>query len=365
STTWSKLSAADRDAWGWVTGGTRAGYVQYLRSWLVQIGAKAIEEPPPPIHINRPGPLHPVTDVDEDDLMLVGLSRELTQDEEMICRVYDQVPRTWAKVRLKTHRYEPVAWREGLGVTPNRVQFADPAERGHGIYTGVTMWDATWTMEMWIRPEIDQVIDPACLWSQSENTCTLYWNAFGTIRLYISGELTTLGPALPGGQWYYVVLRADEYLRAVDLWINGKSYRGWTTGTPGGMVGTQTIGVRQDDHKYQFVGRLGPVHISNTLRDEAWIVDHWNGGKGRPYICDGWTVTLLNMDEQTGDVLHDSSAGGTDWIRVDLGTAYGPWCRTLYAHAERVMPEGRVNIESRVKDLTRLAGLPWLDRVDY
>ncbi|GAJ09116.1 unnamed protein product, partial [marine sediment metagenome] len=50
-----------------MTGGPRAGYVHYLRSWLAQIGAKSIEPPPPPVHEQRPGPIHPVTDVDEDN----------------------------------------------------------------------------------------------------------------------------------------------------------------------------------------------------------------------------------------------------------------------------------------------------------
>ncbi|GAI69603.1 unnamed protein product, partial [marine sediment metagenome] len=263
--------------------------------------------------------------------MLVGLTRELTSAEEMISRVYDQVPRTWVKVRLKTHRYESVAYRAGLGVVPNRVQFADPAEQGYGAYLGDTTVGDTWTLEMWIRPDIDQVSDPACLWSQDANNCTLYWDAFGTIRLYVLGEYKTLGTALPGGRWYYVVLRNQSLQGRVDLWINGQLYAGPVMISPDQMTGTQTIGVRHDAHQYQFVGRLGPVHISHTLRNEAYIVDHWNGGKGRLTFPDGDSATLLQMDEQEGGVLADSAPGPTDWDRIDLGTAYGPWCRRLYA----------------------------------
>jgi len=365
STSWSGLTQADRDAWGWMTGGARAGYVQYLRAWVTQIGANEVEAPPVPAHTTRPQVIRPVAVVDHDDLMLVRLNRELTRDEEAICRVYQQVPRTWSKVRHKTVRYEPVAWLEGLGATPNRVQSIPEPQGSYGIYDGLTTAGTSWTLEMWIRPDVDQVIDPACVWSQENNSSIFYWNAFGRIRLYVSGAYVDLGAALPGGRWYYVVLLAHGGDGTVDLWVNGAHYVGPKTIAPGAMSGVQTIGARWNGLQYRLHGRYGPVHISTGNRWSGYIEEHWNDGKGKAYFYDGLTETLLNMDEQTGDVLHDSSLVPTDWTRVNLETAYGPWCRKLYGDAERVMAAGRVNTETRVKDLTRLAGSSWLDRHDF
>lgn len=365
STTWSTLSEVDRVAWERMAGGRSAGYVQYLRSWLSQIGAAAIEAPLVPQSADRPAPIGPTTAEDLGDLMLVGLTRDLTSDEEMICRVYDQVPRTWRKVRYKTHGYESVAYGEGLGAAENIVQnvASDPS----GIaYNATAIWPGTtWTIEMWIRPDTDQAGTHETLIELDGGSHIIYWRVDPNWFMGYDGAYRNLGSCPGHDQWFYIALVADGTAGLLDVYVNGQLYAESIIWAAVALTGNKSMGNRASSPTRWLEGRWGPVRVSKIKRSPTEIETIWNDGRGRAFATDADTMCLLIMDETTGGTLYDRVLGYHDWTRSNLGNAWGPFCRTLYADADRVMPEGRVNIASRIKDLTRLAGASWLDRVDY
>ena len=365
STTWATLAAADRDAWVDLCGGWRRGYVQYLRSWLGQVGAEDLEAPPVPQFTERPGAIQPQVAVDEGDLTLTGMTRNLLASEEMILRTYKQIPPSWNKIRRATQGYTSVKYGAGLGITPNRVQDMTPTPYAYAWRAQDTTTSTTWTLEIWIKPDVTQAIDPACLWAKSSNTSVFYWKIGDFIRFYVSGAYKNLGAALPGGRWYYVALRADGVAGTVDLWINGQLYGGPVASAPGAWTGTQTLGARWDDQKYRVIGRFGPVRLSRILRSQEEIEDVWNSGLGRPFEVDISTECLLVCDEVVGNMLIDRAPNYRHWYRENLGNAWGPFCRVLYPSGEKYMSTGKVNIQTGIKDLTRLAGQPVMTAHDF
>ena len=365
STAWAGLTEAVREGWRVACGGDRKGYMTYIAAWMAQAGASTIEAPPIPARQVQPEPMRLQVVEDHDDLMLVGFDRNLASTEEAIVRVYKQVPRTWSRTFKRTKKYIDVPYLGGLGLTPYRVQNIPNSEGSYANYNGTTTPGTTWTMELWIRPDSAHTSGTVALWSQTPNLGIFYWRISSRIRWYVNGAYVNLGNPLPDDEWYYVVLRSDGTAGTVDLWINGELYGAPINAVPIQMIGEQRLGYRIGYANLRYAGRMGPVQISNSVRSEAYIVDRWNEGKGKPYFYDGLTETLLEMEEQTGATLADSSPFPTDWTRTALGTAYGPWCRTIYSAAEREMSQGRVNTMTRIKDLTKRPGQPWPDRWDY
>lgn len=365
STGWGKLTAGMREDWAVRAGGERKAFVQYVKAWLVQVGATTIDAPGVPVQLGRPMWMMTQTLVDPEGLWLAGFTRDLQASEEAIVRVYRQVPRTWNKFIRRTVWYENVGFGEGLGAQLDLVQNLMSFPSGSATRNGVSTMATTWTLEMWIRPDVVQGSVVQTLYSTFFFSKTVYWNVSGTLRWREDGLQQVIGPTPGYGTWFYVVILADGVGGTIDCYINGAPYGAQVNYTARPLDGLQSIGQQVGHVNRWLEGRYGPVRISDVLRTPAEIAATWAGGEGRPWVTDGNTEVLLQMRETTGVVLEDTSGNGRDWVRTNLWNAMGPFCRMIYPEASKVMPAGRVGLETVVKDTSRLPGQGWQERVDF
>ena len=365
ASTWGALTATIRQSWADLSTSGLSGFVIYVSAWLVQIGARSLDAPPVPQTLDHPEPLHPTTTEHDGDLILTGFSRNLLENEEAIVRTYQQVPRTWRKPGRKTIGYTNAIADEGLGVDLNIVQNIQSDPSSYAYHSGFMASSTTWTFEIWIRPDTTQAGGQEILLTLNGGTHEIMWRVDPNYFMCYDGDYHLIG-ACPGhGEWFYVAIVADGIAGTMNVYVNGVLYGENILWAAVNLDGGKTIGRHAVGAIRWLEGRLGPVRFSDIKRTPAEIAAIWNDGRGRMFQVDDDTRCMLRMNETTGNTLFDVYPNWMHWTRSQLTNAWGPFCQTLYPAASKIMTEGSVTMQTRVKDLTKLPGRLWRDKVDF
>ena len=365
ASTWGALTATIRQSWAELSTSGLAGFVIYVKAWLVQIGARSLDAPPVPQTLDYPEPIHPTTFTHDGDLILTGFSRNLLENEEAIVRTYQQVPRTWRKPGRKTIGYTNAIADEGLGAVLNKVQNIQSSPSSYAVNSSWIWAGTTWTFEIWIRPDTTQAGVQEILLTLDGGTHQIMWRVDPNYFMSYDGDYHLIG-ACPGhGEWFYVAIVADGIAGTMNVYVNGVLYGENIPWAALDLSGAKTIGIHANRAIRWLEGRFGPVRFSSGKRTPEEIIAIWNAGRGRPFVLDMSTACLLVCDEATGNTLTDRAPNYHHWTMVNLTNAWGPFCQTLYPAASKIMTEGSVTLRTRVKDLTKLPGSLWQDKVDF
>ena len=185
----------------------------------------------------------------------------------------------------------------------------------------------TWTIELWVRPEDVDRIDPrqdfVSKWSSGTQASYDLWLRGGTVRLSTrqEPENTTIESTgtLTNGVWQHVAVTFNN--GEVRLYINGQ-LDNWDTGfnVPQNSATPLSLGAEHSpsyNGKY-YQGTMDEVRIWNVVRSPSQIATF------KDFQVDPSTPGLVaywRLDEGSGDVASDLTGNGHD---MQLGNASGP-----------------------------------------
>lgn len=348
---WPNLDSTTRAAWNAaaalapasprrVNGSKPSGRQAFVAAYVNQIGSTEIIDPPAPTLGLNVLPLSGLYQTWDNNLLLMGLSRNLSGDDYAVFRTYKPVPD-----RLRTHsktinRYIDL---RNVGLT-NEPFYSLVTTRTVGDITraaGVP-YTGSFTVEFWFRRPEGDPLTASTLWFKAGGSIqAITVNSSGFFGLFANGTTTVSPFKTVFDQWHYIVATFDAGTTKAFLYVDNVVGVSSKPASSPNLIGATRIG-SQGPATNRAAGRFNQFIYSNIVRDSAYRTNVYNAGIGRVTAPDVNTLCLLPLRSFAAGLTPDVSGNGYDFTVADVTYEPGFPVRLVADESESYTPSNRL-----------------------
>lgn len=316
---WRGESAVTRQAWealaGWMSGGGGGGgkryangYAAYVANMCAQTGALAPAQAVPPLNFSVRARAGLRVQNWGSSIYLVGLSRELLADEQMLITVMAPYRAGLKRPPQVVSRYVALTYVDNPTAGYDQSIYIDTSGTSPESHMG-SAGSSTWCFECWLKPDTIQIVHPRVVFHNDPYNQYLYTDS-GQFIWCDGGASRNIGvdPMLYG-HWNHVGLVMDGAAGKVALYVNG-SLVGPAQACTVHVLGSGTWIGSVDGISSGVVGFYDQICLWKVSRDAAYMLGRWNGGVPQRLRVDATNQVWLLYCDDLGLVLADATGGG-------------------------------------------------------